>query len=174
MAKNNKKDLIIIVIICVFCSLISFFVGYFAPCRTQDSRAEQPSENEIFKYAGLYSYTEGSDYTAWRLLNKDGTCSNNKEFPAHYASCTWTVDNNKIIINSTAIESSSKTVQECIDNYKNYQGEDEISIAFPKDGDIWNGGYECIVYTNHDTAYDILDDGLLITDGYVWTKVVSL
>ena len=187
----SKKGLIIAIVVCLACSVASFFIGYSVPHTSQDNGAgqsqkptEDAKEDSDAEYIGLYIanyYNNGTEINDKIRLGKNHDC-NNSDYVSSTATCTWAIEGQKLVMTTRGSGGTlGKTTSECekqlqeskdyLKEYTNYDGViDYEIITLPEDNKSRKEGFVCMVSAITQTKLDILSDGSLSSGHHTYYK----
>lgn len=188
----SKKGLIIAIVACVACSVVSFFIGLAIPRTPQDSGAgqsakttEDKKENADDEYIGLYIanyYNNGTEINDKIRLGENHDCKDpDSEVTLPYT-CTWAVEGQKLVMTTRGGGGGlGKTTSDCdkylqerkddLKQYTNYDGViDYEIITLPEDNINRKKGFVCMVSGITQTKLDILSDGSLFNGHHTYYK----
>lgn len=160
------------IVACLGCSIISFFVGLNIPHESseQSSNPQTVEQDEDSKYIGIYVYSyyqNGIAQSSRVYLNENHDCKGPDT--DKYYSCTWSIQDGKVV---TAIKeildySAFETLEECEARMQNYAPEYRKNyeiVEFDNDYYKKKNGYACAIRYYREIKYDVLADGSLLSE----------
>ncbi len=188
----SKKGLIIAIVACVACSVVSFFIGLAIPRTPQDNGAgqstkttEDKKENADDEYIGLYIanyYNNGTEINDKIRLGEGHSCKDPDSKASSSYSCTWAIEGQKLVMTTRGSGGTlGKTTSECektlqeqkdyLKQFTNYDGViDYEVITLPEDDRNRKDGFICMVSAITQTKLDILSDGSLSNSHHIYYK----